>query len=89
MDERAAEFVFLHHQNEFDKSTLSLLANEDERFRGAIENTHPAKGPSVEDLCGETQDLEPIGEKATLNEYFKELWQRRHVISRSRKFDHG
>src|SRR5699024_9823678 len=47
--------------------------------------THLAKDPSVEDLFGETRGLEPIGEKATLREYLKELWQRRHFIWRESK----
>src|SRR5699024_1714205 len=32
-----------------------------------------------------TQGLEPIGEKASLREYLKELWQRRHFIWRESK----
>src|SRR5699024_7030060 len=50
-----------------------------------LEQTHLAKDPSIDDLFGETQGLEPIGEKASLGEYFKELWQRRHFISRESK----
>src|SRR5699024_8547610 len=50
-----------------------------------IESTHLAKDPSIEDLFGETQGLEPIGEKTNLREYFRELWQRRHFIWRESK----
>lgn len=67
------------------KRARRVLTDEDERFLRDIENTHLAKDPTVEDLFGETQGLEPIGEKASLGEYFKELWQRRHFIWRESK----
>lgn len=67
------------------KRARRVLTEEDERFLRDIEKTHLAKDPSVEDLFGETQDLEPIGEKASLREYLKELWQRRHFILRESK----
>lgn len=67
------------------KRARRILTDEDERFLHEIEQTHLAKDPSVEDLFGETQGLEPIGEKASLGEYFKELWQRRHFIWRESK----
>src|SRR5699024_10873037 len=50
-----------------------------------LEKTHLAKDPTIEDLFGETPGLEPIGEKATLREYLRELWQRRHFIWRESK----
>lgn len=64
------------------KRARRVLTDEDERFLRDIEKTHLAKDPSVKDLFGETQYLEPIGEKATLREYLHELWQRRHFIWR-------
>src|SRR5690625_7637033 len=64
------------------KRARRVLSEDDERFLRDIEKTHLAKDPSVEDLFGETHGLEPIGEKAALGEYFKELWQRRHFIWR-------
>src|SRR5690625_6994414 len=67
------------------KRARRVLTDEDERFLRDIEKTHLANDPSVEDLFGETQDLEPIGEKASLREYLKELWQRRHFIWRESK----
>src|SRR5699024_1873897 len=67
------------------KRARRVLTDEDERFLRDIEKTHLAKDPSVEDLFGETQDLEPIGEKVSLGEYFNELWQRRHFIWRESK----
>ncbi|GAA4106185.1 teichoic acid transport system permease protein [Enteractinococcus coprophilus] len=67
------------------KRVRRVLSEDDERFLRDIEKTHLAKDPSVEDLFGETQGLEPIGEKASLPEYFKELWQRRHFIWRESK----
>src|SRR5699024_3037403 len=62
-----------------------VLSEDDERFLHDIEKTHLAKDPTIEDLFGETQGLEPIGEKATLREYLRELWQRRHFIWRESK----
>ena len=67
------------------KRVRRILSDDDERFLRDIETTHLAKDPSVEDLFGETRGLEPIGEKATLREYQKELWQRRHFIWRESK----
>lgn len=67
------------------KRVRRVLSQDDERFLRDIEQTHLANDPSVEDLFGETQGLVPIGEKATLREYFKELWQRRHFIWRESK----
>lgn len=67
------------------KRARRVLTDEDERFLRDIEKTHLAQDPSVKDLFGETQALEPIGEKASLAEYFKELWQRRHFIWRESK----
>ena len=67
------------------KRVRRVLSEDDERFLRDIEKTHLAKDPSVEDLFGETQWLEPIGEKTTLAEYFKELWHRRHFIWRESK----
>lgn len=67
------------------KRARRVLSDEDERFLRDIENTHLAKDPSVEDLFGETQGLEPIGGKVSLREYFTELWQRRHFIWRESK----
>lgn len=67
------------------KRVRRILSDDDERFLRDIETTHLAKDPSVEDLFGETRGLEPIGEKATLREYLKELWQRRHFIWRESK----
>src|SRR5690625_6983783 len=67
------------------KRARRVLSEDDERFLRDIEKTHLAKDPSVEDLFGETQGLEPIGERATLREYFAELWQRRHFIWRESK----
>src|SRR5690625_4894825 len=67
------------------KRARRVLTDENERFLRDIEKTHLARDPSVEDLFGETQGLEPIGEKTSLPEYFKELWQRRHFIWRESK----
>lgn len=67
------------------KRVRRILSDDDERFLRDIETTHLAKDSSVEDLFGETTGLEPIGEKATLREYLKELWQRRHFIWRESK----
>ena len=67
------------------KRVRRILSDDDERFLRDIETTHLAKDPSVEDLFGESRGLEPIGEKATLREYLKELWQRRHFIWRESK----
>lgn len=67
------------------KRVRRVLSEDDERFLHDIEKTHLANDPSVEDLFGETQWLEPIGEKTTLAEYFKELWQRRHFAWRESK----
>lgn len=67
------------------KRVRRVLSDEDEQFLREIEDTHLAKDPTIEDLFGETQGLEPIGEKANLGEYFKELWQRRHFIWRESK----
>src|SRR5690625_3386793 len=64
------------------KRARRVLTDEDERFLRDIEKTHLANDPSVEDLFGETQDLEPICEKASLREYLKDLWPRRHFIWR-------
>lgn len=64
------------------KRARRVLSDDEEHFLRDIEKTHLAKDPSVEDLFGETQGLEPIGERATLREYFAELWQRRHFIWR-------
>src|SRR5699024_7845618 len=62
-----------------------VLSGEEESFLREIEQTHLAKDPSVQDLFGETRGLEPLGEKARLREYLKELWQRRHFIWRESK----
>src|SRR5699024_251258 len=67
------------------KRARRVLTDEDERFLRDIENTHLAKDPTVEDLFGETQGLEPIDENASLSEYFKERWQRRHLMWRESK----
>lgn len=67
------------------KRARRVLSEDEERFLRDIERTHLSKDPSVEDLFGEAQGLEPIGEKATLREYFAELWQRRHFIWRESK----
>lgn len=67
------------------KRARRVLSDDEEHFLRDIEKTHLAKDPSVEDLFGETQDLEPIGERATLREYFAELRQRRHFIWRDSK----
>lgn len=67
------------------KRARRVLSDDEEHFLRDIEKTHLAKDPSVEDLFGETKDLEPIGERATLREYFAELWQRRHFIWRESK----
>lgn len=67
------------------KRARRFLTDEDQVFLQDIERTHLAKDPSVEDLFGETQGLEPIGEKTNLREYFSELWQRRHYIWRESK----
>jgi len=67
------------------KRARRVLSDDEAHFLRDIEKTHLAKDPSVEDLFGETQGLEPIGERATLREYFAELWQRRHFIWRESK----
>jgi teichoic acid transport system permease protein len=67
------------------KRVRRVLSKDEEHFLSDIEKTHLARDPSVEDLFGETQGLEPIGERATLREYFRELWQRRHFIWRESK----
>lgn len=67
------------------KRARRVVTEEDEEFLRDIESTHLAKDPSIEDLFGETQGLEPIGEKSNLREYFRELWQRRHFIWRESK----
>lgn len=64
------------------KRARRVLSDNDEHILQDIEQTHLAKDPNVEDLFAETQGLAPIGEKATLLEYFKGLWQRRHFIWR-------
>lgn len=67
------------------KRARRIVTGEDEEFLRQIEQTHLAKDPSIDDLFGETRGLEPIGEKTSLGEYFKELWQRRHFIWRESK----
>lgn len=67
------------------KRARRVLSEDDERFLHDIEDTHLANDPSVEDLFGETHGLVPLGERATLREYFTELWQRRHFIWRESK----
>src|SRR5699024_10755047 len=67
------------------KRARRIVTGEDEEFLRELERTHLAKDPSIEDLFGETQGLEPIGEKTSLREYFSELWQRRHYIWRESK----
>lgn len=67
------------------KRARRILSEHEERALREIEKTHLAKDPSVEDLFGETQGLVPIGEKVSLREYFKELWQRRYFIWRESK----
>lgn len=67
------------------KRARRLLSDDEERSLRDIEKTHLAKDPSVEDLFGETKNLEPIGERTTLRKYFRELWQRRHFIWRESK----
>lgn len=67
------------------KRARRIVTGEDEEFLRDIEKTHLAKDPSVEDLFGETQGLQPIGEKANLRDYFGELRQRRHYIWRESK----
>lgn len=67
------------------KRVRRVLSEHDERFLRDVEKTHLVNDPSVVDLFGETQGLEPIGEKTTLTEYFRELWQRRHFMWRESK----
>lgn len=79
----------MNHQTEGTsvgpKRARRIVTGEDEEFLREIEKTHLAKDPSIDDLFGETHGLEPIGEKANLREYLKELWQRRHYIWRESK----
>lgn len=67
------------------KRVRRVLTDEDERYLRDLEKTHLANDPDVEDLYGETQGLEPLGEKASFSEYLKGLWQRRHFIWRESK----
>lgn len=67
------------------KRVRRVLTDGDERLLRELKTTHLAKDPSIEDFFSETQGLEPIGEKASLPQYFKELWQRRYFIWRESK----
>lgn len=67
------------------KRARRVVSDEDAEFLREMEQTHLASALGTTDLLSETRHLKPIGGRASLREYFSELWQRRHFIWRESK----